>query len=320
MSPDLGLEARKQHNLSRKFGKARVTSHKNIPCRHSCVFRPGATIALLALLFLLPKFAHAESALEKQLKFDYLEKALTLRHFYSGDRLKFRPDGTLQGDAVIGPWTLDGQIEVEDVRLHGAQLLIKGRRIRRTFDAQNNPVDQLAAVANKNRKEDKDLVKDLQHLKVEIEIDLPTEKPEEKEIAPSIHAVFLTRSDFMMDVMPSYWQAYFAKREGRPAPAVKEATRVIKLGGAVSPPHVNYAPDPPFSDEARKAKYQGTVVVSLVVDASGSASDLQIVRPLGLGLDEKAIEAISTWKFKPAEKDGEPVPAAIMVEVNFHLY
>ena len=67
-------------------------------------------------------------------------------------------------------------------------------------------------------------------------------------------------------------------------------------------------------------KYQGTAVMSLVVDASGAPKDLQIVRPLGLGLDEKAVAMIRTWEFKPAQKDGKPVAVAITVEVSFHLY
>lgn len=124
--------------------------------------------------------------------------------------------------------------------------------------------------------------------------------------------------------MPAYWQAYFAKREGKPRAAPETAKGPVYLGkpvrGGVSAPHVTYAPDPEYSEEARKAKYQGTIVFSLVVDSSGDPTELQIQRPLGLGLDEMAVKAVSAWKFRPAEKDGNPVPVAINVEVNFHLY
>jgi TonB family protein len=88
----------------------------------------------------------------------------------------------------------------------------------------------------------------------------------------------------------------------------------------MSPPRAIRQPDPEYSEEARKAKFQGTEIISLIVDPSGMARDMQIQRPLGLGLDEKAIAAISTWKFEPAQKDGTPVAVAIMVEVTFHLY
>lgn len=93
-----------------------------------------------------------------------------------------------------------------------------------------------------------------------------------------------------------------------------------RVGGGVSAPRVLYQPDPEYSDEARKAKYQGTVVLWCVVGPDGRVRDVRVQRSLGMGLDEKAIEAVRTWKFDPARKDGSPVPVAINVEVNFRLY
>jgi protein TonB len=93
-----------------------------------------------------------------------------------------------------------------------------------------------------------------------------------------------------------------------------------RVGGGVSAPKALYAPDPEYSEEARKAKYQGTVVLWLVVDASGRPQQIRIQRALGMGLDEKAIEAVKQWKFDPARRDGQAVPVMINVEVNFRLY
>jgi len=93
-----------------------------------------------------------------------------------------------------------------------------------------------------------------------------------------------------------------------------------RVGGGVSAPRVLYAPDPEYSEEARKAKYQGTVVLWVVVGPDGRPRDIRIQRSLGLGLDEKAMEAVRTWKFEPAKKDGQPVAVQINVEVNFRLY
>ena len=92
------------------------------------------------------------------------------------------------------------------------------------------------------------------------------------------------------------------------------------VGGNVSAPIPIYKPDPPYSEEARKAKYQGTVIVLIVIDAQGNVTDSRIVKPLGLGLDEKAIETIKTWKFKPGMRNGTPVPVRMMVEVSFRLF
>ena len=79
-------------------------------------------------------------------------------------------------------------------------------------------------------------------------------------------------------------------------------------------------PEPEYSEEAQKAKWQGAVLLSLVVDATGKPTNIRVVRPLGLGLDEKAIEAVKTWRFEPAMKNGHPVAVQIAVEVDFHLY
>ncbi len=93
-----------------------------------------------------------------------------------------------------------------------------------------------------------------------------------------------------------------------------------RVGGGVSAPKVVYDPDPEYSEEARKAKYQGTVVLWLVVAPDGKPQQIRVQRSLGMGLDEKAVEAVRQWRFEPAKKDGQPVPVMINVEVNFRLY
>lgn len=95
---------------------------------------------------------------------------------------------------------------------------------------------------------------------------------------------------------------------------------VFRVGGGVSAPRALDTPDPEYSEEARKAKYQGTVVLWLIVDESGNPREIKIARSLGMGLDQKAIEAVRRWKFEPAMKDGRPVAVQINVEVNFRLY
>jgi periplasmic protein TonB len=92
-----------------------------------------------------------------------------------------------------------------------------------------------------------------------------------------------------------------------------------RIGGGVSAPAVLAKVEPEYSEEARKAKFQGTVMLYIEVDENGKPKNLRVVRPLGLGLDEKAIEAVSKWKFRPGFKDGKPVTVAATVEVNFRL-
>ncbi|MGA3008946.1 MAG: TonB family protein [Terracidiphilus sp.] len=94
-----------------------------------------------------------------------------------------------------------------------------------------------------------------------------------------------------------------------------------RVGGRVSPPKAINNVEAEFSDEARKAKYQGTVEVSFIVDTKGYPQNPRVVKPLGMGLDEKAIEAVMKYRFKPAMRDGKtPVAVLITVAVDFRLY
>ncbi len=96
---------------------------------------------------------------------------------------------------------------------------------------------------------------------------------------------------------------------------------LYQIGGGVSAPVPIFQPEAEFSDEARRAKYQGVCLISLIVDAQGNPQNPRVIRALGMGLDEKALEAVRKYKFKPAMKDGRtPVPVMITIEVNFRLY
>ena len=95
---------------------------------------------------------------------------------------------------------------------------------------------------------------------------------------------------------------------------------VFHIGGGVSKPVVLYSPEPEFSEEARKAKFSGNVEVYLWVDENGSPSHIRVVRGVGMGLDEKAIEAVRQYKFKPAMKDGKPVKVDLYIDVNFQIF
>lgn len=88
----------------------------------------------------------------------------------------------------------------------------------------------------------------------------------------------------------------------------------------VTVPEAVYSPEPSFSDEARKAKFQGIVLLILVVGKDGHAYNIRVGQSLGMGLDEKAIDAVRNWRFRPATLNGQPVATQIAVQVDFHLY
>jgi TonB family protein len=91
-----------------------------------------------------------------------------------------------------------------------------------------------------------------------------------------------------------------------------------KMG--VTVPQVIFNPEPSFSDEARKAKAQGIVMLLLVVGKDGHPYDIHVGQSLGMGLDEKAIEAVNRWRFRPATLNGQAVATQIAVQVDFRLY
>jgi periplasmic protein TonB len=93
----------------------------------------------------------------------------------------------------------------------------------------------------------------------------------------------------------------------------------VRRGRGVTPPQLLYKVEPEFSEQARKAKHQGVVVLCIEVDASGNVRNVRVQQSLGLGLDEKAIDAVSRWRFRPGLFDGKPVVTEATVQVNFQL-
>ena len=121
-----------------------------------------------------------------------------------------------------------------------------------------------------------------------------------------------------------YRMGYFGPKRQDPPPASSIApTR--KLDPGVTPPMLLFKKEPEYSEEARKAKYQGTVLLDVEVapmeetPRMAHATDIKVARSLGLGLDEKAIEAVKQWRFKPAMKDGKPIAMRTTMEVVFRL-
>ncbi len=88
----------------------------------------------------------------------------------------------------------------------------------------------------------------------------------------------------------------------------------VTLGRALS------TPDPEYAESARKAKINGTVLLAVAINATGTVDAVKVVCKLEPGLDQNAADAVSKWKFTPATKDGEPVPVQIEVSIGYRLY
>jgi len=105
----------------------------------------------------------------------------------------------------------------------------------------------------------------------------------------------------------------------QPTNAAPPPPGVYRIGAGVNVPVIVSRVEPEYTEQARNANWQGTVLLQVTVDENGVPQDIQIVRALGLGLDQKAIEAVQKWRFKPALLNGKPVPVSASIEVNFRL-
>jgi TonB family protein len=94
---------------------------------------------------------------------------------------------------------------------------------------------------------------------------------------------------------------------------------VHRIGRGITGPQLIRKVDPEYSEEGRKAKFEGTVILNVEIDPDGVPQNIEVRRSVGLGLDEKAVEAVRQWRFKPGLKGGLPVPAQVTIEVNFRL-
>jgi len=98
---------------------------------------------------------------------------------------------------------------------------------------------------------------------------------------------------------------------------VPRETGSFRVGRGVTGPSIIFKVQPQLTQEARKAHFQGTVLIAVIINADGTVRDPRVVKAVGLGLDEAAVEAVKQWKFKPGMKDGRPVPVYAQIEVTF---
>ncbi len=125
--------------------------------------------------------------------------------------------------------------------------------------------------------------------------------------------------DSVISTLPDYWQTYFATKQGK-IQAERIDNSVLRPGNGVVSPKLLSSLDPASNDYAQKANIAGMTLLSTVVGASGQPSHITIVRPIGFGLDETAVDAVTKAHFKPGLKDGQPVPVVVNLQVTFRIY
>jgi TonB family protein len=139
------------------------------------------------------------------------------------------------------------------------------------------------------------------------------------QLSKALNVMFApTLDDSVISTLPAYWQNYFATKAGK-ANAALDAS-MMRPGGDVKAPQLLTLIDPDSNDYAQKNNIAGMVFLKMVVDASGRPSNVTIVRPIGFGLDEKAVEAIQRAQFRPGTLNGKPIPELVNLQVTFRIY
>ena len=243
---------------------------------------------------------------EKLLRTNLRGKFFALKHFRTGDRLKFDTDGNMLKGGDVCPWTLCAQIEISDVNLRSDKLEIRGKRIILQYkEGSKNPSG-------------------LRGPPVSIEIEIPPDLVKYDALLEVLNKVFASNYEQLAELVPAFWTKFLSSNDSDKKAEVgllaSNGQPVQKIeAGKVTPPKEVFAPSPDYSTQARQAGYQGKVVLSLVVNSQGNTENISIVKPVGMGLDDKAVERVQTWKFKPAMRDGSPVPVKVLLEVTFRL-
>jgi TonB family protein len=123
-----------------------------------------------------------------------------------------------------------------------------------------------------------------------------------------------------LEEAPEYTAFYAEDLLASPIPASVDHS--TKIGGSISEPKMIFSSDPLYTDEARKKRLTGIVIVQVIVDTHGMPQNPRVIKPLGMGLDENALDAVRRYRFRPAfnQEKGTPVPVMISVSISFHLY
>jgi TonB family protein len=279
------------------------------------------SILTALLAFLLAPSCLVAQKTEADLRARLINKPLYLRGEWSGDKLAFDSAGDLKGTSAPGSFTLSG-IEIKSVTVTSTELVLDGQRVGLEF-AQNVP-HRIGLV-----------VRGRFGAKKPEAMTLEIEAPANGDFTAALDAMFADGISDLVPQLPPFWQP-FAQRylltTGTAAPQVRSVTPAatgggpIRPSGRLKPPDGLTAPrlltkvDPDFSEAARALPASGISVVNFVLDTNGKPSHLRIVSPIGLGLDEQAVSAVSRYTFQPAMQNGSPVPVELNVEVNFQIF
>jgi hypothetical protein len=238
---------------------------------------------------------------EPEIKARLKDKPLYLRGCWRDTHLSFDADGKLVGQSLPVSFTLSG-FEFRSAHLKKDKLQVEGTRIGVEFIKEKPQRVSLGRT-----------------IKVDIAL------PANGDFAPALDAIFADGLAELAPVMPPYWQRWAKSKLSPPEPgdAAKAKTPAPvsvsqhnpptgeaapgRVGGSVQAPRLNAHREAEFDEAARHLKYSGVTLIGLIVEENGMPTHLNVIRPLGVGLDEQALAAVQSYRFSPAVQDGSPV-------------
>jgi TonB family protein len=247
-------------------------------------------------------------AVASRLEARFTGHALPLRYIASDRHLRYDESGKPLGTWHPGRWARDGYVEVRSVEFKAPLLIISANRGIVSFSPPNY---QIAFVPRSE--------------KIQLEISVADMTIEALERA--FERVFIPDND-LPENLEDYWKPFLSCLRSNNAGPCNSAksnlansvpSGAFKVGIGVTAPKVSSRVEPQYNEEARLARIQGTVVLEGIVQTDGRFRVVRIIRPLGFGLDEAAVDALAHWTFEPGRKNGAPVDVSLNVEVNFNL-
>jgi TonB family protein len=265
-----------------------------------------AVLCLFFAEFVLP--SHAQST-EPELRSRLVHRPLYLRGLWRNDDLHFDSNGKLIGNSETAPFTLSG-IEIVKVKLEKDRLQLRGHRIGLELDGSTpKRVPLLVGTLWFSHQE---------------EVNIDVAMPASHDLGSVIDAIFVENIADLMPSLPPWWQPYahkhfLAASVSYDPYAASSTDALARYGHEVVLPASLNDKEPEFNTYAKLLMFKGTALIHLPIDKSGTPSKLSVKRPLGLGLDEQAIEAVRNWLFVPAMRNGRPLAVEVDMEVNFQI-
>lgn len=263
-------------------------------------------LLIASLFFLIApglEGSDVEKDVKKALENRYEHKTFIIRHFYVGNHLKYDSEGALITKAESGPWSLYGFFQIDDLALKQKKIELKGKRLYWRYNSGDRSVQYIR-------------IPD----RIRIEILYRNFPRDLDSIQEVLNKVLLPDVRSLHEEVPDYWEKIVMNiYNGKNIDLTKLENKCE--AGPFYAPEIISKPDHmlPYTEFARKAKIEGTIRMRATTDKDGNIIINDIISPLGVGLDERAIEFFSKWKSSPARCQNQPVEWEGIVEVSFNI-